>query len=375
MIFLLKQVVQWLAGSGPVGLRPFDQICAGRGEAGGVHRPESFCGEILQVPADTCGYKVSPSLLGQNPQPEPLEGRSRYRRDGLALSPYRRLLSLTDARVAGADAVVCCPQQRLAVAETVRQWNLPATRHPLLASPRFPSPQILPGLTLSLGTLDGGGFYHFLLESLPRLRLAQPWLGRVDHFLANGAAGGFQELWLARAGVPVGKIIWLNGHSHYACEQILFTNALCHDSQPTPWLIGAIREVLDTPLAVRPGNRKIWISRTDAGSRHLAWECDLLARLDGFERVELARLSPLEQMQLMAEAGMVAGPHGAGLSNLIFCAPGTQVVELLPDNRHRPLFARLAAAAGCAHAWAAVDFAQTPASCDELASRIRSIAA
>jgi hypothetical protein len=374
MIFRLKNLAQRLLGDGPVLLRPFDEVCAGRDAVHGIHETENFSGELAQASADTCSYQPTQALLGQTPQPELVNGRPRYQTAGLTVSPRRRLLSLSDAGVAGEDAVVYCPRQRIAVEETVRQWIRPAARHPLLASPRFPPAQDLPGLTLSLGTLDGGGFYHFLLEALPRLHLARPWLDRIDHFLANGTPGSFQERWLAHAGVPAGKIRWLAGHSHFRCAQVLLANPLCADSQPTPWLVAAIREVLSAPTAARPGSRRIWISRNDAGSRHFAWENELLAVLGDFERVELARLAPAEQMRLMRDAAVVAGPHGAGLANLIFCAPGSRIIELLPDERHRPLYSRLALAAGCSHAWAAVDFSRAPARLGDFAAKLHAFA-
>jgi hypothetical protein len=375
MNFILKNLAQRLLGDGPVSVRPFDEVRAGREKPRGMPEVETVAGELAQAPADSCQYEPTYSLLGQTPEPDPASGVPRYQASLLAVSPRRRLLLLTDAGVAGEDAVVYCPRQRVAVEETVRQWTQPAARHPLLAAPRFPPAQDLPGLTLSLGTLDGGGFYHFLMETLPRLHLARPWLDRIDNFLANGAPGSFQERWLVHAGVPAAKIRWLSGHSHFHCDEIMFTNPLCSDSEPTPWLIAAIRDTLCAPPAARPGSRRVWISRNDAGSRVLAWENELLATLGDFERVELARLAPAEQMRLMASAGVVAGPHGAGLTNLVFCAPGTRLIELLPEGHYRPLFGRLALAARCVHAWAAVDFTRVPANLDELTAQMSAFAA
>ena len=374
MNFLLKHLAQRLLGQGPVAIQPFDDVCTGRNPARSVHQPEKIAGELAQAAADSCYYHPTRALLGQTPSPELFAGLPRYRPAGLVPSPRRRLLTLSDAAIAGDDAVVYCPHRRMAVAETVRQWTRPAAQHPLLASPKFPPAHPLPGLTLSLGTLDGGGFYHFLLEVLPRLHLARPWLDRIDHFLANGTAGSFQERWLVQAGVPAAKIHWLSGLSHFRCEQILFTNPLCHDTQPTPWLVAAIRDVFGVRQVGLSGSRRIWISRTDADSRHFAWEQELLARLEGFERVELARLAPAAQMRLMTGAAVIAGPHGAGLANLIFCPPSTKVVELLPDASHRPLYGRLAIASGCLHAWAAVDFARPPDNLPELAATMTSFA-
>ncbi len=229
-------------------------------------------------------------------------------------------------------------------------------------------------MTLSLASLGAEGFYHFLLESLPRLALARPWLDRVDHVLAPGQAGRFQENWLSLAGVPREKIIWLEGHSHFRCDQLLFTGPLSQDSQPTPWLVSTVRETVSAVPPVR-GTRKLWISRNDAGVRHVAWEGELLSRLPEFEHVELAARPPAGQIALLGSAAVVAGPHGAGLANLVFCPAGASIVELQPAHCNRPLFGRLASAAGCRHAWTTVDFARPPENLPALAGAIRAFAA
>jgi capsular polysaccharide biosynthesis protein len=37
-------------------------------------------------------------------------------------------------------------------------------------------------------------------------------------------------------------------------------------------------------------------------------------------------------------AAFIVSPHGAGLANLLFCGPGTQVIELMPRVEVRPFF-------------------------------------
>ena len=380
MSFLLKNLAQRAFGTGPVSVRPFDELppvgpvsdrSVGPGANGHPEIRPPGSGEIASAPADTCDYFPTHSLLGQSPEPILANGQPALPSSSVGKSARRRLFSLTDAGVAGDDAVIYVPSQRVAIEETVRQWSGPANRHPLLAAPRFPAAESLPGLSLSIGSLDAGGFYHFLMESLPRLHLAQGWLDQVDHVLANGSPGSFQERWLARAGIPTAKIRWLAGHTHFRCEQLLFTNLLCADLEPTPWLVAAIRSVLHRPNVERAGSRRIWISRSDAAARRFTAENSLLKDLNDFERVELARLSPADQIALMADASVIAGPHGAGLANLIFCAPGTRVIELMPDLRQRPLFGRLSIAVGCKHAWASVNFDHPEENVSDLASAIR----
>ena len=49
--------------------------------------------------------------------------------------------------------------------------------------------------------------------------------------------------------------------------------------------------------------------------------------LKGWEFVQLEKLPVGEQMQLFAEAKSIIAPHGAGLTNLLWCAPDTKVLE------------------------------------------------
>jgi len=80
--------------------------------------------------------------------------------------------------------------------------------------------------------------------------------------------------------------------------------------------------------------RRLWISRTKAGQRRCVNEMAIHALLQplGFEPVALESLSVLEQLQLFSEAAVVAGVHGAGFTNLLACAAGTRVLEVLPDD-------------------------------------------
>ena len=104
--------------------------------------------------------------------------------------------------------------------------------------------------------------------------------------------------------------------------------------------------------------------------RRVAWEADFVARLPGFERIELSRYSPSEQIALFTNCAAVAGPHGAGLAHVAFCPPGAHVFELFPDGRRQPVYHRLAGLAGAHYHWATVDF-ENPARLDELSAAIR----
>lgn len=366
----LKRMVARFAGSGPNRIAPFADVAFFRinHRKGVHHQPETFDGIVLTEPGDTASYNSGHSLLDQPASSELIMGRRRYLAGGITPRKKKILFVLTDSGVTSTEGIVYCPHTRTAVMETMRTWTTPLTAHPVLAAPRLPVAQPLPNCSLNLALLSAEGFYHFLFESLPRLWLARSQMDSIAHFLANGAPGSFQEKWLQHAGVPAEKIVWMQGLSHFHCEQLLFTNFLMSDYQPTPWMVQALRQLLNASPPATPGRRRLWISRSDAKSRQPAWETELLSKLTGFESVNLSQLSPDQQIALMREAAVVAGPHGAGLSNIVFCSPGTRVVEIFPDTNRHPIYGRLANVCLLPYAWAVADF-----SCNlppELASAI-----
>jgi capsular polysaccharide biosynthesis protein len=58
----------------------------------------------------------------------------------------------------------------------------------------------------------------------------------------------------------------------------------------------------------------------------------------GFETVYLEGKSVVDQILLFQSAQFVVGAHGAGLTNLLFCEPGTKVIEFVPSVELRPFF-------------------------------------
>jgi hypothetical protein len=64
----------------------------------------------------------------------------------------------------------------------------------------------------------------------------------------------------------------------------------------------------------------------------------------GFEIYDPSR--HLDPWLDFSQATAVIGPHGAGLTDLAFCLPGTAVLELLPSDHVYPYYCSLSQAAG-----------------------------
>jgi capsular polysaccharide biosynthesis protein len=120
---------------------------------------------------------------------------------------------------------------------------------------------------------------------------------------------------------------------------------------PNPADIQALRRYLGTQLAdgtLHP--RRIYISR--AGRRRVLNEDALIARLDryGFTVVEDRPRSLAEQYALFHNASFIIGPHGAAFTNLLWCQPGTYLLELFAARYMPEYFRYLAELVGIRYA-------------------------
>jgi hypothetical protein len=95
-----------------------------------------------------------------------------------------------------------------------------------------------------------------------------------------------------------------------------------------------------------PPVRRIFISRAGAARRRLVNEEDAWALLApaGFERVQMEALTFSQQVALMKQTRVLLAPHGAGLTNMMFCPAGAHVVEMAALSFPNPNFYALASA-------------------------------
>ncbi|CAM4186225.1 glycosyltransferase family 61 protein [Palleronia rufa] len=114
-----------------------------------------------------------------------------------------------------------------------------------------------------------------------------------------------------------------------------------------PELLRPVREMMGH-VSDRAPWRRVFISRAAAAIRKLENEAELVPMLKtaGFELVAMEDLTFEEQIRLMGETAVLMAPHGAGLTNMMFCAPGTQVVEIAEPRYPNPNFYAIAVAMG-----------------------------
>jgi capsular polysaccharide biosynthesis protein len=208
--------------------------------------------------------------------------------------------------------------------------------HPLFSTLRLPDVTHVPGrvavLTMYQANLPGRPYYsHWLWDVLPRLHLLEKSGVSWDRFVVPQVTR-YQRESLALLGIKPESIIAAPDMNIEADELVVPSLPAFPLGNTSPWASVWLRErfLPLTPPLSRSQPRRIYISRAKSGRRRVLNEDELLNVLAplGFERVFLEDHSFLDGVRLLRDAEAVVTPHGSNVPNIVFCRPGTPVIEL-----------------------------------------------
>ncbi len=179
-----------------------------------------------------------------------------------------------------------------------------------------------------------GAYYDFVIFILAKLcRIEQAldqevWqAAKICYPFRNTA---FEAQFLDKLGIPESARI----NSNVPNLQIETDCLIVANNQPdmfycSPSDIALLRARFLPERRSQPAQKRLFIAR--AGTRKVRNEAAVRALLTQefeFEIVEDIARTVDEQIDLFRQAAIIVAPHGSGLANLIWCNPGTQVVEL-----------------------------------------------
>lgn len=123
------------------------------------------------------------------------------------------------------------------------------------------------------------------------------------------------------------------------------------DGVITPHLAPWLRHFKGLPeLSDIKPHRKILVLRPGAKTRKITNSDELLLALKGWETVALENMTIRDQMKTFAGATHIVAAHGAGLVNLLWCDPGTKVIEIQdPKMIHKKVYPVLSHHLGLEH--------------------------
>lgn len=185
-----------------------------------------------------------------------------------------------------------------------------------------------------LAQLFGDNYFHWIIEVLGRLALLEMHHVAYDWLYVRDDKPFMKEtlqLW----GIDPGKRVFLNNNFFgLQAEKLILPSFVLNDAIcVSPAVLHYVKNKLLTAVLMRGKNqafnKKVFISRKDT-SRKIGNEQEIFNALQkyGFAKYELSKLTVEDQILLFHNAEIVVAEHGAGLTNILFCNPGTKIVEI-----------------------------------------------
>jgi capsular polysaccharide biosynthesis protein len=301
-------------------------------------------GTELTPPIETTIWKGRPSEQVANEIPHSVEHIFDDQYRPLAASvPPSFVLELEDARVVG-DGVILTSEGLVihqvskpigSMRSYMAGWSDAEVGHfDVQRHLRAPARR-LAGTTVVLSTFAGRGYYHWLFDVLARLAPFQDAgfsLDEVDHFVVNNYSAGYQVETLRQFGIDRRRVVTSFRFPHIQADRLLVPSLAREGGVNPRWsceFINAAFPPVALPTRLQ-GVRRVYVSRGGTDHGRVAAEETVvgLLRRRGFVPVLLEELSMGEKATLFSQADAVIGASGAGLTNLVFCRPGTKVIDI-----------------------------------------------
>ncbi|MTV50383.1 DUF563 domain-containing protein [Heliobacillus mobilis] len=234
-------------------------------------------------------------------------------------------------RVCGSNGFIITPDNKL-IADLSNWFNTPAKAHPIFSGKPLPPMKYIEGTVAVLSTPGWWNYYHWMFDALPRYEILRRSGFQAEKYIVSYFFLAFQKETLEILGISREAMIDARDEFQFQAERLLVPSFPGSLFKIPKWVCQYLRDVFLPHVTMNQGKKdfRIYVSRSKAAFRRLENEKALEDRLSslGFERVDLETLPVLEQIRLFANANVVIAPHGAGLTNLVFCRPGTKVIEL-----------------------------------------------
>jgi len=234
-----------------------------------------------------------------------------------------------NARLVGRSLAILEPGKRL-LAESAYGLEF-YRRDPAFNYAKLPSAKRLEGVYTSLISGWGEGYYHWLMDGLPRLACLSEFPKDtrilVPFHLKKYHSETLKALRLEDRVRPTSE-------GHLEIDDYFFSAPTAMTGCDNPYAIQYLRHSFLNCGNDRPeiGDRIFLKRRAKTRGFLNEKEIEDFFENEGWDIVDLEELDFSEQVGLFSRVRAVAGLHGGGFTNLLWCRPGCAVLELCADN-------------------------------------------
>jgi Glycosyltransferase 61 len=268
------------------------------------------------------------------------------------------LARIPDAHILGPSGVVIAPDGGI-VEESTWSWGW-LERDRVLVSCKLPRAVRLEGIYYTIASLFSEGYAHWLLDVLPRLYALDRLPTDETRIVVSGPLNKWQRESLAIMGLDLARLVVL-GSQHLQVDVLYFPSYFGGPGNPHPLACQWLRDRMLKQLEPRDSGRRLYISRRGARRRVInEHELEPILKDYGFEIIETELMSLQQQILLFGAADVIVGPHGAGMSNILWAPPDCKILELFGANCVRAMYYALADVLNQSYWYLIGDSAESP---------------
>ncbi|WP_180955397.1 glycosyltransferase family 61 protein [Peribacillus deserti] len=271
-------------------------------------------------------YKIHPSISYSKTYKKPIKHRG-CRYPNRVKGGY--LTVIPNGRIWGRNGAIITPDNKL-IWEVSSEFVKTPWEHSIFKQETLPPVTEYYDLAADLTHRLSHNYYHWMFEVIPRFHLIETCFTHIDKFIVTLPEKilPFQEETLAAIGIPLPHLVKTHDQFHIKAEKLVVPS---QPSMATKWASNYLRAKFLSENNIDNTNKnRIYIRRTHY--RRVLNEEELITVLKeyGFIPVELETMSVSDQVNLFSGAECIIAPHGAGLTNIVFCDPGTKIIEIFP---------------------------------------------
>ena len=229
------------------------------------------------------------------------------------------------------------------------------SQHRIFGFEELPPLEKINGKVAVLSVLSGNVYFHWMVDLLPRIEILRQGINleEIDWFIVNDYQQPFQRETLKTLGVKQEKILASDRHPHIQATELVVPSYPSYLGWLQPWGLKFLREVFLRGITNNKSYfpEKIYIGRGNAKYRRVMNEVEVvdILRQFGFTYVTPESISLENQISIFAHAKIIVAPHGSGLTNIVFCNPGTKVIELFSPHYLRYYYWHISQLLGLEH--------------------------
>lgn len=203
-------------------------------------------------------------------------------------------------------------------------------------------PRHLGRRAILIGSRGHGNYYHWMTDILPKLELLKQsgfGIDKSDTFVLPSLRSRFQRETLGKFGINEKQVYQTHKKTPWITAETLLVPHLCNTMALTMgcWLPQFLKSnFLPEKIGIFDASEKIFVARDPEklGGRLISNYSEVVGAFEqrGFEIIFPENFTVEQQAEIFANARVVAAPHGAGLTNILFCRPGTRVIEYFGDH-------------------------------------------